>query len=63
VAYLLSEILDERHIMPELVRQKLREVYALTRAVIEEYEVTMKAQRQKRRNIAALYVEVSQHSG
>jgi hypothetical protein len=32
----LSEILDERHITPELVREKLREVHAVTRAAGEE---------------------------
>jgi hypothetical protein len=32
----LSEILDERRITPELVREKLREVYAVTEAAGEE---------------------------
>lgn len=34
----LSEILDERRITPELVREKLKEVYAVTRAADEEIE-------------------------
>ncbi len=32
----LSEILEERHITPELVQKKLRELYAVTRAASEE---------------------------
>jgi hypothetical protein len=32
----LSEILNERRITPELVREKLREVYAVTEAASEE---------------------------